>query len=366
MKVEILPESPLISICEETNWGKINSFVLRAVRLKNEKDQSCFLESIQLGIFSGEALLKEIVYRGEALKRLVNKPYINRSGLQGLNAQMLLGKSLFWSLDYLQKELTLSPDQELGLLLEYVQVIDKSLPDRLEVLVEYTESSQNYSSTYAAKAECKIQQWTSANEYVFPLEGKWLITNTPLSFSHHRLGYSQEFAIDIIQLDSEQGFSKPNISKNVDYPGYGANVLAVADGVVVASVDGIPENPGPLNEKLSDAKKDELLKYFRQVDLMGGNHIIIQHEHEEYSYYAHLTPDSLTVSLGDHIVQGQVLGKLGNSGNSDAPHLHFHMMNGPDILTARGLPCVFENLKEVIMDQPVRDELSDNLLVYTS
>ena len=60
-----------------------------------------------------------------------------------------------------------------------------------------------------------------------------------------------------------------------------------------------------------------------------------------------MIPGTLTVKRGDLVKQGQVIGLVGNSGNSDAPHLHFHLMNGPSVLSARGLPCRFSNLKNI-------------------
>lgn len=64
-----------------------------------------------------------------------------------------------------------------------------------------------------------------------------------------------------------------------------------------------------------------------------------------YALYAHLKPGSLAVSAGDHVARGQVLGELGQSGNSTAPHLHFHIMDRPSSsgLGAQGVPYVFES-----------------------
>ncbi len=60
-----------------------------------------------------------------------------------------------------------------------------------------------------------------------------------------------------------------------------------------------------------------------------------------YAFYAHLQPNSLKFKLGDTVKTGDIVGLLGNTGNSTAPHLHFHLMDGTSPLDANGLPYVF-------------------------
>src|SRR5262249_20760999 len=73
----------------------------------------------------------------------------------------------------------------------------------------------------------------------------------------------------------------------------------------------------------------------------GGNFQVVDIGRGNYAFYAHMQPGSLRVRLGDHVERGQVLGLLGNSGNTDAPHLHFHVMDGPAPLASNGLPYEF-------------------------
>lgn len=48
------------------------------------------------------------------------------------------------------------------------------------------------------------------------------------------------------------------------------------------------------------------------------------------------------VSAGQKVKKGELVGKVDHSGNSMAPHLHFQLMDNPDIRSANGLPVAFE------------------------
>jgi murein DD-endopeptidase MepM/ murein hydrolase activator NlpD len=71
-----------------------------------------------------------------------------------------------------------------------------------------------------------------------------------------------------------------------------------------------------------------------------GNHVILRCG-DVYAGFAHLTTGSVAVGAGQQVRVGDVLGRVGHTGNSTAPHLHFQLMDGPDPLTARGVPCAF-------------------------
>ncbi len=79
-------------------------------------------------------------------------------------------------------------------------------------------------------------------------------------------------------------------------------------------------------------------------DCQIGNHVIIEHANGEYSYYMHLKTNSITVQVGDTVKKGLKIGKLGQSGMSSEPHLHFQLSDSPDILQSRCFPIVFSNI----------------------
>ena len=108
----------------------------------------------------------------------------------------------------------------------------------------------------------------------------------------------------------------------------------MADGIVSEAQDNIPENT-PLTPK-------------RPVPIpsgktVGGNYLILDLGKSNFAFYAHMQPKSIRVKVGDRVRRGEVLGLLGNSGNSDAPHLHFQISTAQSISDGEGLPFVFES-----------------------
>src|SRR5262249_54575496 len=73
------------------------------------------------------------------------------------------------------------------------------------------------------------------------------------------------------------------------------------------------------------------------LQTVAGNYVIVDIGEGRFAFYAHLQPNSLRVKRGDRVREGQVLALLGNSGNSDAPHLHFHICDRASPLGCEGL-----------------------------
>jgi hypothetical protein len=171
-----------------------------------------------------------------------------------------------------------------------------------------------------------------------PLRGDhWLAGNGPSNSSGHRralipidghAAIAQRFAIDWVRLRDDGKTSHDDEKDNKNYFAYGSDALAVADGVVTEVKDGIPENiPGENSRAVPIT-----------LETVGGNHVILDIGGGHFAFYAHLQPRSLRVKLGDKVRRGQVMGLVGNSGNSTEPHLHFHIENGSSPLGAEGLP----------------------------
>lgn len=141
----------------------------------------------------------------------------------------------------------------------------------------------------------------------------------------------ERFAIDFVQLrDDNTLFSGP-LSDLSSYAFFGSKLLSVADGVVVGRQDGQPEQTPP--DFPAGGTAHALL----------GNYLVIKIAPGHFAFYAHLQPHSLRVRLGQRVKRGSVIGRLGNTGNSDAPHLHFMMLDGPGPWSSEGLPYEFRS-----------------------
>ena len=133
------------------------------------------------------------------------------------------------------------------------------------------------------------------------------------------------FAIDWIREVDGRFYSGDGM-QNTDWVGFGEPIHAVADGTVVVTRDGLPDIP-PMTKNPG----------LRTPEDYAGNNVIVAIGHGRYAVFDHLVRGSVRVRRGQRVRAGQVVGKLGNSGNTDGPHLHFGIEARPDSL-AQGLP----------------------------
>ena len=197
------------------------------------------------------------------------------------------------------------------------------------------------------------------NKYIFPLRGVWYVGNGASFHTGHRWAVPEEFALDIAKV-GENGLSHKGAGTRFDdYYGYGADVLAAADGRVISTANDRPEDPTAMQrpDETQEAyfarlQKEQGERLAKGPTAITGNYVMIDHGKGEYSLYAHLQPDSLRVRVGDQIKAGEVVGKLGSSGNSTEPHLHFHVCDQPDPLMCAGIPVNFSNITIQWADLP--------------
>lgn len=172
-----------------------------------------------------------------------------------------------------------------------------------------------------------------------PLAGKgWVALNgcCDIGGAHRATGlpvnggvyFAQRFAIDWMRLDDAGHLVKGDPADVHNYADYGADVLAVADGTVVSTLN-------TLEDQVPGKMPDPATITLANVD---GNHVVLDLGGGVFAFYAHMRKGSVTVAPGQRVKLGQVLGKVGNTGNTSAPHLHFHLMEGPSVLGSNGIP----------------------------
>lgn len=188
----------------------------------------------------------------------------------------------------------------------------------------------------------------------FPLRGEWMAVHSPGSRipSHGTDMLAQRYAFDLIRFDPDRkGRYHPTGGLRTlvlgvpthECHGWGEPVHAPLHGEVVVARDGLPERARihPLRELALVLKAGLTFKPTPYgLHRVLGNHVILRCD-DVYAGFAHLTTGSVAVAPGQVVREGDVLGRVGHTGNSTAPHLHFQLMDGPDVLTARGVPCVF-------------------------
>jgi hypothetical protein len=188
--------------------------------------------------------------------------------------------------------------------------------------------------------------------------GRWLVDSGLANDTDHRRWYSvvgglhipQKFGADFLKLDAD-GRNAANDSLSLkSFYAYGEPLYAVADGTAVAVRDGLPDQQVGGRRKGID------------WNTVAGNHVFLEIGPERYALYAHLAAGSIEVSPGDRVRRGDRIGRIGNSGNSKTPHLHFHIQRSPQLNEASGAPFLFRTYELLQQDyrfQPEQRPLAD-------
>ncbi len=139
--------------------------------------------------------------------------------------------------------------------------------------------------------------------FPLPLEGEWFVV--PDRTGHHRIKAGAAYAFDLVIQKNGRLFAGSG-ARNEDYFSWGQPIVAQADGVVRQALDHQPDAaPG------------------QSGGFDNANYVSVDYGAGISGFYAHLMKGSLTVKVGDTVKPGQALAKVGNSGASGMPHLHF-------------------------------------------
>jgi Peptidase family M23 len=189
-----------------------------------------------------------------------------------------------------------------------------------------------------------IQYYQQETSLIVAFRGKGVVGQDWVTNGGHGGGhggvYGSDFALDLRGLDEDYAEQKNDADENASAAGWGREILAPSAGTVAYARNDVPDNPHPGNVPGIDwytALHDPVMAYY-------GNCVIIDHGHSEYSVLAHMQQGSVGVKVGERIAAGQLLGRLGNSGDAFGPHLHYHLQSGSQRFHDQGLPFGFQNI----------------------
>lgn len=199
-----------------------------------------------------------------------------------------------------------------------------------------------------ATVEVSPRVYQAATALTLPLKGRILIHDGHDFYAHHRrmntehpaakdLNLTHNFMRYSLDINPTNEAFEPFAGqgeKNEEWFAWGAPVFATADGTVVDVGNDVTDNiRGGQSFFQPETVKAEPMRFY-------GNHVVIDHGTGEFSLFGHLQKGSVLAKPGDHVVRGQALAKIGSSGSSGNPHLHYELRAGRG-LQVEGLPAIF-------------------------
>ncbi len=331
----------------------IQGLLLQNTAVINHDGAAADLTDVEIDLLQAGQVVDARHLAGEELKRLAaSGPKIQASGMMQTVAFQFCGAALIGDGVKLGGP-TLDPGA--ALLLTYQPFAYKGARDTVRVIARGKAGGRDISG----EASLPINSNLSKTAFRFPLKGTWFAAVGPTPHTAHRWGLPEEFAFDIAKVGDGDLSYRGDGSKFADYYGYGAAVLAAADGKVIIAVNDVPEDTGVLKRpgetdeaygaRLQQSQGELLAK---GEAALAGDYVMIDHGNGEYSLYAHMKPGSLKVKVGDVVKSGQPIGQLGSSGNSTEPHLHFQVCDAPRPLSCAGIPINFVGLRLPYADFP--------------
>jgi hypothetical protein len=182
-----------------------------------------------------------------------------------------------------------------------------------------------------------------AQEFRLPFSGRWFVSQggDTANVNEHMGLRAQWYGIDFAAVGgpSQRALVRSSGTTVEDFYCLGAPILSPVNGEVVAAVSQLPDN------RLGS----------KDPSNAAGNHVGIKAAVDRYVYLAHFQQGSIAVKPGVSVTRGQVLGKCGNSGNSDFPHVHMHVQDSPIFNSGTGQNVVFSHINVELSGKEFRN-----------
>jgi hypothetical protein len=355
----------IIAIRSEYHGRIITDFCLQLLAFKNTYGKACVLEQLRFDIFSGKDLVQTSFMPQKNLAYCLKKSF---TWMDSISADKdihkfitgaIFGMEKFWKVGQLSDSLKVGAGKIAAFRLVVPMKISYSKPvDRIVISLVYKRNSECVKESI----DLNIIEYKSKNKYIFPAKGNWVVTDTYQTDSH-RHAFNSEFAFDAGQLNDDLMMIMKPFMHNADYPQYGKDLVAVADGKVIDLCDGYPEPDLGYGKSLPWEKRQKSISKFNYKSFYEGNYVVIQFDNNESALYCHLKPGSVRVKRGKKVRQGEVIGQVGNTGNSICPHIHFHVFEGTSLSYGRSLPFSFTNITD-IFGKKIKGMLTENSIVH--
>jgi hypothetical protein len=186
--------------------------------------------------------------------------------------------------------------------------------------------------------EIPIETYVQKTILAFPLKGPAIITQGMWNNGGHS-GYGNQYAIDVMGLTPNYAAMLRESDDLEANASWGREIFAPADGTVVYARNDVPDNaPGVDPESVFSKLRDP-------ISASAGNAVIISHGNSEYSVVMHMQKGSVRLVKDQPVKRGDLVGRIGCSGDCFGPHLHFQFQTGAELFRYASLPVVFDNVK---------------------